>query len=253
MPKLKLSFKGTDNNNIFAEFDTPDEKEEKFIALYAPCFTCTKNLRAIKYIAQALNKEGISLFRFDFPGLGESEGEFSKTNFSSNLQNIRFAYNFLKENYSAPKLLIGHSLGGAAMMRLTMELPEIEATAIIAAPDTPSHLADKLKRNWEEAKINGYSKRTIGGIEFDLTNQFFEDLIENDKYHNLKSITKPVLVMHSPDDDTIDVKYSFKNFEEVSGSKSFVSLNNVGHLMMKPNDAKYVGKIIASWSKSFIN
>lgn len=252
MPKNKLSFIGTNNNRLIAEFDTPDEKEEKFIALYAPCFTCTKNLRAIKYIAQSLNKEGISLFRFDFPGLGESEGNFSQTNFSTNLQNLRLAYNFLENNYSAPKLLIGHSLGGAAMMRLTMELSEIMATAIIAAPDTPSHLADKLKRNWEETKINGSSKRVIGGVEFELTNQFFEDLVENDKLHDLKNIDKPVLVMHSPDDDTIDVKYSFKNFEEVKGSKSFITLNNVGHLMMKPEDAKYVGKLIASWAKSYI-
>ncbi len=252
MTKHKLSFTGTNNTNLIAELDIPDNIEEKFIALYAPCFTCTKNLRAIKYIAQALNQDGISLFRFDFPGLGESEGDFKETNFSSNLENLRFAYNFLKTNYRAPKLLIGHSLGGAAMMRLVMELESVEAVAIIASPDIPSHLANKLKRNWEEAKINGSSKRIIGGIEFDLTKQFFDDLIENDKYHDLRSITKPVLVMYSNDDDTIKREYAYKNFEEVSGPKSFIELNKTGHLMMKPSDAFNVGNMISSWALSYI-
>lgn len=252
MPKEKLTFKGTNGHNLVAEFDTPDNKEQKIIALYAPCFTCTKNLRAIKYIAKSLNKKGISLFRFDFPGLGESEGDFSKSNFTSNLENIRFAYNYLKDNYEAPKLLIGHSLGGAAMMRLTMEFPEIVATAVIAAPDTPAHLAEKLEKTMFDANLYGSAKRTIGGMEYELSKQFFDNLIEETKNHDLSKITKPVLVFHSPDDDTIDIKYSIKNFELVKGHKSFITLNNVGHLMMKPKDAEYVGTLIASWVSTYI-
>lgn len=253
MPKHKLTFKGSSNNTLVAEFDTPDNVEQRFIALYAPCFTCTKNLRAIKYISKMLNKKGISLFRFDFPGLGESEGDFSQTNFSTNLENINYAYQYLKDNYEAPKLLIGHSLGGAAMLKMTMELPEIIATAVIAAPDTPSHLADKLKKNRVEADINGFSERNIGGETIRLTKQFFDNLIENSIDFDLTKITKPLLVMHSPDDDTIDINYSMNIFNQVSGHKSFITLNNVGHLMMKPKDSEYVGKLITSWIGTYID
>jgi putative redox protein len=253
MPKHKLSFKGTNNNTLIAEFDTPDNVEQRFIALYAPCFTCTKNLRAIKYISKMLNKKGISLFRFDFPGLGESEGDFSQSNFSTNLENIKHAYNYLKDNYEAPKLLIGHSLGGAAMLKMTMELPEVVATAVIAAPDTPSHLIGKLKRNKEEAEIHGVSKRNIGGEVFSLTKGFFDNLILNSEDFDLSKITKPLLVMHSPDDDTIDLDYSLKIFNQVSGHKSFITLNNVGHLMMKPKDAEYVGKLISTWIGTYLD
>ncbi len=252
MPKEKLSFIGTGGYKLIGELDTPDNVEHRFFALYSQCFTCTKNLRAVKYITKELNKKGISVFKFDFPGLGESEGDFSKTNFSTNLENIRIAFNFLKQNYEAPKLLIGHSLGGAAMMRLTMEFDEVIATSLIAAPDEPSHLAEKLKKTMYDANVYGSAKRTIGGIEFELTKEFFDDLIENSKFHDLSKITKPILVMHSPDDDTIDLKYSIKNFEEVSGHKSFITLNNVGHLLMQPKDAEYVGKLIALWSKQYI-
>ena len=252
MAKKKINFLGTNNNKISAELDTPDNIETKFIALYAPCFTCTKNLRAIKYISSALNSKGIALFRFDFPGLGESEGDFTKTNFSTNLENLRLAYKYLEDNYTAPKLLLGHSLGGAAMMRLTMELPKVEATTIIAAPDIPSHLAEKLQKNKIEAELTGSSKKVIGGVEFELTKQFFEDLLYNDNFHNLKAITKPVLVMYSPDDDTISLEHTIRNFTEVSGLKSYVALNNVGHLMMKPDDTTKVGNIIAEWALMYI-
>ena len=242
MGKDRLSFLGHNNLNLAAELDTPDEREQKYIALYAPCFTCTKNLRSVKYITQGLNKSGISLFRFDFPGLGESEGDFAETNFTTNLENLR----------AAPKLLIGHSLGGAAMMRLAMEFDSVEAVTVIAAPDNPSHLAEKLSVIRDKASLNGSAEVTIGGIKFDLKKQFFDDLYANGKIHDLSKVTKPVLVMHSPDDDTIDRDHSIGNFTKTNGKNAFITLNDVGHLMMEKKDAFYVGSIISRWAKAFI-
>lgn len=252
MPKEKLEFIGTGGNRLVAEFDTPDSREMQYCALYAPCFTCTKNLRATKYIAQALNHNGIGMFRFDFPGLGESEGDFSTTSFSTNIENLRIAYNFMKERMESPKLLLGHSLGGAALLRLCDEIKEAKAIAVIASPDNPNHLAKRLRRTKEEAESFGSSVRNIGGIDFKLTREFFADLEENGKKTDLSKITTPSLVMHSPDDDTIGVSYTKAIFDKIGGQKSFITLNNVGHLMMDRNNAYYVGNLIANWAKAYV-
>ncbi|MDC1067776.1 alpha/beta hydrolase [Candidatus Kapabacteria bacterium] len=252
MPKEKFEIIGTGNNKIVAEYDSPDSVELNYVALYAPCFTCTKNLRSTKYLAQALNHNGIGLLRFDFPGLGESEGDFSKTNFSTNLDNLRIIYNWMSQKLEAPKLLVGHSLGGAALLRLVPEFKSVKAISVIASPDNPNHLAQRLSKTKTEALSNGKSIRKIGGIDFTLTKEFFEDLEYNGEITNLSEVNVPSLVMHSPDDDTISLPYTFKIFEEVSGQKSFVTLNNVGHLMMNRNDAYYVGNLIANWAKAYI-
>jgi len=250
MKKIKFKFLGTGGNQLMAELDLP-EGEVKYYALFTTCFTCSKNLRAVKYIAQSLNKHGIALLRFDFPGLGESEGDFSKTSYSTNLENIRLAYKYLENNYQAPKLLIGHSLGGAAALKLSMELKAVKAIATIAAANSPAHLAKVLWRNRDEAKEKGYSIKIIGGVKFKLTNEFFEDLYANGLTHDLSKVTKPTLTLYSPDDNTIEHKYSFKNFTDTSGQNSYISLNNMGHLMNNPKDANHVGNLIAIWSKAY--
>lgn len=252
MPKEKFKITGTGNNKLMVEYDTPDSIELRYTALYAPCFTCTKNLRSTKYMAQALNHNGIGLLRFDFPGLGESEGNFRDTNFTTNLENLRIVYNWMCENIESPKLLVGHSLGGAALLRLVNEFESSKAISVIASPDNPNHLAQRLRRTRDEAERFGVSKRNIGGIEFELTRDFFDDLEKNGQETDLSKVTTPALVMHSPDDDTIGVSYTFKIFEKISGQKSFVTLNNVGHLMMNRNDAYYVGNLIANWAKAYI-
>ena len=241
---------GTENNKMHAELHLPDG-DINYFALYASCFTCTIDYRSTKAITKKLNENGIAMLKFDFPGLGKSEGNFAKTNFSTNLQNIRFAYEYLKMNYEAPKLLIGHSLGGAAMVRLYNEFQEAQALCTIAAPASPDHLAYRLSKQEEESNIKGDSIAVIGGIEYKLEKQFFEDLRENAKFHDLTSITKPVMVMFSPDDEAIEWDHVIRNFTDVRGHKSFVTLNNIGHLMMKEKDAKYVGELISKWSEAY--
>lgn len=241
---------GTDNNKMYTELHLPDG-DIKYFALYASCFTCSIDYRSTKAITKTLNQYGIALLKFDFPGLGKSEGDFSKTNFSTNLENIRFAYNYLRDNYDAPRLLIGHSLGGAAMMRLYNEFSDSTALCVIASPDSPDHLAKRLSKVEEEAKINGEGTAIIGGIEYKLQDHFFKDLRENAKFHDLESINKPVMVMYSPDDNAIEWEYVIRNFTDVRGHKSFITLNNVGHLMMKEKDAFYVGELISKWSEAY--
>jgi len=250
MIKKKFTFKGTDNIDLMAELDLPDSKVN-YYALFAPCFTCTKNLRAVKYITRSLNENGIALFRFDFPGLGESKGNFTDTSFSTNLENIRIAYKYMRDNLEAPELLIGHSLGGVAMIRLAMEFDSVNAIAIIASADNPSLLAAAMSKTRDQAKYEGFATTNIGGSEFVLTDSFFEDLYKNGKLHDLTKVTKPVLTMYSPDDMTIAYKYIIKNFTDTNGQNSYISLNNMGHLMEKPKDAQKVGNLISAWSKLY--
>lgn len=252
MAKERIKFEGWNGHQLAAELDTPDNTDLRYVALYAPCFTCTKNLKAAKYIAQRLNKEGIGLFRFDFTGLGESEGDFSETNFSTNVENLRYAFDYLDQRGLAPKLLIGHSLGGAAMLRVAMGFDSVKAVAVIASPSFPNHLGSRLIRTKTEAESIGASLINIGGMSFTLKKQFFEDLEKNDRLTDLSLVTKPVLVMHSPDDDTIDVKYTFDIFSRVGGQKSFVTQNNFGHLMMDRENAAKTASIISSWAEMYI-
>lgn len=252
MAKERIKFNGWNGHQLAAEFDTPDNTDLKYNALYAPCFTCSKNLKAAKYIAQRLNKEGIGLFRFDFTGLGESEGDFSETSFSTNIENLRYAYNYLVQRNAAPKLLVGHSLGGAAMLRVAMEFESVKAIVVIASPAFPNHLGKRLHKTKTEAEAIGASQINIGGMNFTLKKQFFEDLEMNDSLTDLSKITKPVLVMHSPDDDTIDVKYTFDIFSRLGGQKSFVTQNNFGHLMMDRENAAKTASIISSWAEMYI-
>jgi len=248
--KEKISFIGWNGNNISGELDLPDG-DVNYYAIYIPCFTCTINYRSVKFITKSLNENNVAVLKFDFPGLGKTKGDFSETNFSTNLENIRLAYNYLGENYEHPRLLIGHSLGGAAAMRLTMELDEIKAICAIAAPDSPSHLAGKLVSIEQKIDAGIKGDVMIDNKIYTLKKHFFDDLRTNDGLHKLNEINKPVLVMYSPDDTVISKEHTIKNFTDVRGHKSFITLNNVGHLMNKESDATAIGNIIASWAGGY--
>lgn len=252
MRKETFSFPGHDGSEISAWLDLPDQGQPHYYVLYAACFTCTKNIRPINNIAKEVTGKGLALFRFDFPGLGESEGNFSETNYSSNLENIRLAYAYMKKHLKAPKLAVGHSMGGSAMLRLAEELQEVKALATIAAPSRPNHLADVIWKTRQEADEKGKSDRTIGGVTFTLYKQFFDDLDANTKGYNLKHIRKPLLVLHSPDDDTVAISNAYEIFEEASGPKAFVQLPETGHLMMKESHARYAARLITDWAEGWL-
>ena len=158
----------------------------------------------------------------------------------------------MEENYEAPKLGIGHSMGGSAMMKFAQEYDDMEALVTIAAPSTPDHLCHVLTRNVKEAEKTGQSKRTIGGIEFTLTKQFFDDLTENGKDYDLSKLKKPILVLHSPDDDTVSLDEARKILSQVRGHRSYIMLNNYGHLIMDEDKAVKTANIIYNWAKMYL-
>lgn len=217
-----------------------------------PCFTCTKNIRVVKYLSKQLVANGIALLRFDFPGLGDSEGDFAETTYSTNLKNIKLAAKWLEENYEAPRLGIGHSMGGSAMMKFAQDYNPMEIIATIAAPSTPDYLCHVLERNVKEAEAKGSSKRTIGGVEFTLTKEFFDDLSKNGEGYDLSKLKKPILVLHSPDDDTVSLDEARKILAKVRGHRSYVMLNNYGHLIMNEQNAINTADIIYNWAKMYL-
>lgn len=248
----KIKLKGHNDIQISAEVDYPDGKV-KYFAIYAPCFTCTKNIKVLKNISKQLVENGVGVLRFDFPGLGESGGKFEETSYTTNLINIKLVSDQLSNLYEAPRLAIGHSMGGSAMLKEANDYSSIEAIATIASPSTPNHLTSVLKKNREEANNKGYSYKTIGGIKFKLTKEFFDNLDENSDNYNLAKFKKPLLVLHSPDDRTVSIDEAAKIILGVKGKKSFITLNNYGHLAMKEEEGKNIANIIYHWADGFIS
>ena len=248
----KFKIEGHDGYTMAAELDLPENDYPKYFCIYVPCFTCTKNIRVLKHISKQLVSQGIALLRFDFPGLGDSDGDFSETTYSTNLKNIRLAAKWLEDNYEAPKLGIGHSMGGSAMMKFAQEYDPLEAIVTIAAPSKPDHLCHVLDKNVKEAEEKGSSTRTIGGIEFRLTKEFFDDLSSNGKDYDLSKLKKPILVLHSPDDDTVSLDEARKILSQVRGHRSYIMLNNYGHLIMDEENAKKTANIIFNWAEMYL-
>jgi len=247
----RVTIKGHNDCPIATEVDYPNNGA-KYFAIYAPCFTCTKNIRVLKNISKQLVHYGVGVVRFDFPGLGDSGGKFEETSYTTNLINIRIVADWIAANYQAPKLAIGHSMGGSAMLKFGNEYDSIELISTIAAPSAPNHLTKVLSRNRQEANKFGYSNREIGGQEFILTKEFFDDLDANTENYNLSSFRKPLLVLHSPTDGTVSIDEAAKIIMGVKGKKSFITLNDYGHLAMEEHQGKNLADMIYHWADGFI-
>ncbi|UMB62249.1 alpha/beta hydrolase [Lutibacter sp. A80] len=190
--------------------------------------------------------------RFDFTGLGESEGDFMQTNFSSNIEDLYSAAEFLKENYQAPSLLIGHSLGGAAVIYASLKIPSIKAIATIGAPSNPKHVSHLFHSSIDEINETGSALVSIGGREFTIQKQFIEDIQENNIKHTLNNFRNSILILHSPQDTTVGIDNAAEIYSAARHPKSFVSLNGADHLLSDKRDSKYVGNIIATWADRYL-
>ena len=252
MRNQKVKFKNKIGQELAAIINFPEE-EIKSYALFAHCFTCNKNLTAIKNISRALNKCGIAVLSFDFTGLGESEGDFENTNFSSNVNDLISAAFFLKENYSAPNILIGHSLGGAAVIFAASHISSVKAVATVGAPSNPKHVSHLLKSGIEEINKNGQAIVEIGGREFNIQKQFLEDINEKNMDETLKVLKKPLLVLHSPQDTTVGIDNAAEIYKAAWHPKSFISLDGANHLLSNKKDSIYTGKMIANWAERYID
>jgi len=197
MKTIKLTFRNKEGQDLAARLEMPVDKNIHAYAIFAHCFTCTKNLMAVTNISRALTSKGLAVLRFDFAGLGESDGEFADTNFSSNVDDLISAANYLKENYEAPKLLLGHSLGGAAVLMAANALPEVETVATVGAPAEPFHVKKLFKSSMEEIKALGKAEVNIGGRPFTIKKQFIDDLEKYAKEEFIKDLDRPLLILHS--------------------------------------------------------
>jgi putative redox protein len=227
------------------------ESNIRCYALFAHCFTCGKDVAAASRISRALTREGIAVLRFDFTGLGNSDGDFANTNFSSNLQDLVAAADFLRDNYEAPALLIGHSLGGAAVLAMASAVPEVKAVATIGAPHKADHVAHNFSASLEEINNKGEAQVDLGGRKFNIKKQFLDDL-ENQTYSDLSKLRKAILVMHAPLDATVSIAQAEKIYMEAKHPKSFISLDDADHLLSRKADSEYAAKTIAAWADRYL-
>ena len=248
----KVSFKNAKSEELSGRIDFPLISKPKAYVLFAHCFTCSKNLKSVEHISQAFTSLGMAILRFDFTGLGQSEGEFSDTNFSSNLSDLKDAYTFLEKEYEAPKILVGHSLGGAAVLHIGAELEKVQAIATVGAPADPTHVSHLLSEGREELEKNGEAEINIGGRPFKMKKQFLEDLEKREGHEVIEHLGKPLLILHSPQDTIVGIENAQDIYVNARHPKSFVSLDGANHLLTNESDAKYTGTMIATWANRYV-
>ncbi len=253
MRSKKTYFENRDGVKLAARIDLPVDSSPQSWALFAHCFTCTKNLRSIGNIVQSLIANGIAVMRFDFTGLGESGGEFENTNYSSNVQDLIDAAKFMEENYDAPSLLVGHSLGGAAVISAGAKLDSVKAVAAIAAPSGPEHLKNVLTSSINEIYEKGYTTITIAGQDFKIKKQFIEDIKSENFKASLFKLNAPLLILHSPDDKIVGIENATEIYKSAMLPKSFIMLDGADHLLSEKKDSLYAGKVIASWAERYLD
>lgn len=247
----RVDFEGSQGGTLSASLDMPFGKPRAF-AIFAHCFTCSKNFNATRRISGALARQGIAVLRFDFTGLGSSQGDFASTNFSSNVSDLIVAAGFLRENYQAPSLLIGHSLGGAAVLVAASEIKEVGAVVTVGAPSDANHVTHNFAADLEKISADGKADVNLGGRKFTIEKQFLDDLANSTVEQQTANLKKPLLVMHSPIDQTVGIENAQNIFIAAKHPKSFISLDNADHLLTKEADAIYVAQTIASWASKYL-
>ncbi len=221
-------------------------------ALFAHCFTCSKNLKAVANISRALTRQGIAVLRFDFTGLGESEGDFADTNFSSNIDDLVAAAVFLEEEHEAPSILVGHSLGGAAVLQVAHRLDSVQAVATIGAPYDPQHVEHLFEQSLGEIEHLGQAIVNIGGRPFTVRKQFIDDLRGQRAKDNIANLRRALLLFHSPVDNTVDIENAALIFKTARHPKSFISLDHADPLLSAAADSEYVGAVLGVWARKYI-
>ncbi|MET0679806.1 MAG: alpha/beta fold hydrolase [Burkholderiales bacterium] len=246
----KVEFPGASGAPLSARLDLPVAPPIAY-ALFAHCFTCSKDTRAAAYVAAALAERGIATLRFDFTGLGGSGGDFANTNFSSNRADLVAAADFLRRRYRAPEILVGHSLGGAAVLAAAREIPEASGVVAIAAPAEPAHVLAHIPRR-DEIERTGEAEVVLAGRSFRIRKQLLDDLAGQRPDEAIRNLGKALLVMHSPRDDTVAIDNATRIFQAARHPKSFVSLDPADHLLTRREDAAYAGHVIATWAERYL-
>ncbi|QYH36621.1 bifunctional alpha/beta hydrolase/OsmC family protein [Salinibacterium sp. M195] len=247
---MKIEFPSADNTMLAAQLDMPDGTPSAF-ALFAHCFTCSKESFAASRISRALVDHGIAVLRFDFTGLGGSDGDFANTNFTSNIDDVVAATEYLRDNYRAPTLLIGHSLGGAAILAAAHRVPSARALVTIGSPSDPAHISNLFADANDEIVNEGEATVQLGGRSFRIRKQLLDDIAAQPQAARLRDLSAALLVVHSPIDQTVGIDNAREIFEAAMHPKSFVALDGADHLLSDRKDAAFAANIIAAWSARY--
>lgn len=251
MKVQRADFPGAEGQRLAARIDVPDGPVRAY-ALFAHCFTCGKDIFAASRIAQTLTEHGIGVLRFDFTGLGASEGEFANTNFSSNIADLVAAADHLRQQYEAPRMLIGHSLGGAAVLASASQIPEARAVVTLCAPSDPSHVTGLFRQSLDAIQSQGEAEVQLAGRPFRIRRDFLVDVAAHRLEEKVGALRKALLVMHAPSDTTVDISNATGIYMAAKHPKSFISLDDADHLLSRKDDAVYVANLIAAWSLRYL-
>ena len=253
MNKIRLEFENSTGETLAGLLEMPERVDEvSSFALFAHCFTCGKDIAAASRISRALASQGIAVLRFDFTGLGNSDGDFANTNFSSNVEDLLQAAKALEERYRAPQILIGHSLGGAAVLSAAARLESVKAVVTIGAPATAEHVAHLFKNQADQIKQQGQATVALGGREFSIKRQFLDDIEQYASTGEIRNLDAALLVFHSPLDAIVSIDEAAKIYTAARHPKSFISLDKADHLLSKAQDSEYVATTIASWASRYL-
>jgi uncharacterized OsmC-like protein/fermentation-respiration switch protein FrsA (DUF1100 family) len=252
VPAQRFQFQGSEGQQLAAALDLPDGEPLAY-ALFAHCFTCGKDVLAARRIALALAAKGIAVLRFDFTGLGSSEGDFANSTFSSNVADLVRAADHLRDIRGAPAILIGHSLGGAAILAAAAQIPDARAVVTIAAPSDPAHVTGLFADRIDAIREHGKGEVSLAGRPFQIRKEFLDDIAEHNLMAHVANLHKALLIMHAPADDTVGIDNATKIFVAAKHPKSFVSLAGADHLLTDRRDAIYVADVIAAWAERYLD
>jgi len=252
MKKERIRFKGSQNGELSGQLNLPADQKPHTFVIFAHCFTCNKNFNAVRNIALGLTRHGFAVLSFDFTGLGASDGDFEDTNFSSNLEDLLAAAGYLEKHYEAPSLLVGHSLGGAAVLMAAQKIDSVKAVATIGAPAQADHVLHLIEEDLAEVQENGIAEVKIGGRPFKIRDQFIRDLKQNDKHGGIENLRKALMILHSPQDKIVGIANARDIYNEAHHPKSFVSLDGADHLLERSKDSIYAGQVIAVWADRYL-
>ena len=252
MRSEKVTFPGSSGTPLAGRLDLPDVQPRAF-ALFAHCFTCSKDVLAASRIANALTGHGIAVLRFDFTGLGGSDGDFANTNFTSNVADLVNAADYLRSNHTAPTIMVGHSLGGAAVLAAAEQVPETRAVATIGAPADTEHLLHLLAGSRQEIEEAGEAEVCLAARPFRIRKQFLDDISDQPQSDRIKRLGAALLVMHSPTDETVGIDNARSIFDAARHPKSFVSLDGADHLLTRARDARFAASMLATWASRYLD
>ncbi len=252
MPTERITFDGHAGDSLAARLDLP-EGPHLATAVFAHCFTCGKDIAAARRISQRLAAMGIAVLRFDFTGLGHSQGEFANTSFRSNAQDLVAAARYLADRDMGPDLLIGHSLGGAAVLRAAAEVPQARAVVTIGAPFDPGHVTHVFDGALEEIDTQGRAEVVLAGRRITIGQGFVEDVVKHDLSDAIAGLRKALLVLHAPRDEVVDISNATRIFVAAKHPKSFVTLDEADHLVSRASDAEYAAEVIAAWAGRYLD